>query len=326
MACDNREGCRSPLTLIVGDPCYEIVARVDRYPAAGEEAEVSKLIECGGGSGTNTAVFLAQIGGHVGLIGCVGEDEQGEYLWSELARAGVVMHGVHRVPGIRTALAFLVTTDNGEWTCFVHRGAYAKLSPEHIDESYLGTATWLHIPGFAALSQNQQAAVRKAIDIAAERGIPVSLDPGWPLVMRYRPWCLHLFERMQMVFPNRYEAAQLTGASTVDEAASRILEMGPSVAVIKDGARGFLVASSEARYWIPAIKVSVADTLGAGDGIAAGFLYGVQKGWPLRRSAYFAAALAARVCMHAGSRSEPIRYDDIEDLMRLGAEHHPDTS
>ena len=46
------------------------------------------------------------------------------------------------------------------------------------------------------------------------------------------------------------------------------------------------------------------DTTGAGDGYAAGFLYGLTHGYPLDTCARLAGIVAAEIISHVGARPE----------------------
>ncbi len=52
---------------------------------------------------------------------------------------------------------------------------------------------------------------------------------------------------------------------------------------------------------VQGFTVTVADTVGAGDAFAAGFLHGLDSGWPVERIACFANALGAIVASRPGA-------------------------
>jgi fructokinase len=62
-----------------------------------------------------------------------------------------------------------------------------------------------------------------------------------------------------------------------------------------------LVVSSSEVVRIPARKVKVADTVGAGDAFAAAMLAGLCLGFPAGRAARHAAKVAAAVCGKRGA-------------------------
>jgi fructokinase len=67
------------------------------------------------------------------------------------------------------------------------------------------------------------------------------------------------------------------------------------------GAEGCAVLQSGVFHRFPGFRVHVADTVGAGDAFAAGFLHGLQAEWAIERTASFANALGAVVASRPGA-------------------------
>ncbi|HVW19059.1 MAG TPA: PfkB family carbohydrate kinase [Solirubrobacteraceae bacterium] len=72
---------------------------------------------------------------------------------------------------------------------------------------------------------------------------------------------------------NDEEVEQLTGAPNLVQGARRVLAMGPSVVVAKQGKYGAALFTPREHFWIPAYPLeTVADPTGAGDTFAGGFV------------------------------------------------------
>jgi len=78
---------------------------------------------------------------------------------------------------------------------------------------------------------------------------------------------------VDVFIPNKVEAIQLTGASSVEEALIILSRLTPLV-IIKCGKDGAISIQNGEIIHAPAIEVQVVDTTGAGDCFNAGFLYG----------------------------------------------------
>src|SRR5438128_10942975 len=77
---------RVPGVLVVGDINVDILARIEAFPAAGEDCLVPELeLHCGG-VGANTAMALAHWGVAVRLCGTTGRDSFGELALGFLRR------------------------------------------------------------------------------------------------------------------------------------------------------------------------------------------------------------------------------------------------
>src|SRR6202043_760210 len=98
------------------------------------------------------------------------------------------------------------------------------------------------------------------------------------------------------------ESMLLFGAPTFDDALSAVEETG-LLAALTRGAAGAVVVTASGPVPVPAHAVErVADTTGAGDLFAAGFLYGLTHGGGPDRCAELGALCAAEVISHLGAR------------------------
>ena len=69
------------------------------------------------------------------------------------------------------------------------------------------------------------------------------------------------------------ESQQITGEKDIKDAGKKLLQLGPSIAIIKQGGLGSTMFHKEFTFSIPAYPVSkIVDPTGAGDSFAGGFL------------------------------------------------------
>ncbi len=101
----------------------------------------------------------------------------------------------------------------------------------------------------------------------------VAVDTMNLWIDRQRDAVIDVFRRVQIVFVNASEAAQLSGEPDIFRAGAWILSLGPRYVVIKRGASGVLVLGGPVPFALPAVPLeSVVDPTGAGDSFAAGML------------------------------------------------------
>ena len=103
-------------------------------------------------------------------------------------------------------------------------------------------------------------------------------------------------------------------------AARNLLEDGPRVALVTLGGEGALIVTRDGEERVPAPKIEVVDTIGAGDAFGGGFLaYWRMKGLDrdalgdadaVRAATTFACVVAARTCERAGAN--PPRWSDLD--------------
>lgn len=135
---------------------------------------------------------------------------------------------------------------------------------------------------------------QKMIAIANQKGARTILDSSGD-AMRYglqaKPW---------LVKPNREEASELVGFNLVDEedylnAVNTMLETGINWISLSLGGDGLLLASRETRVRVFPTPISVRNTVGAGDALLAGLIYGFINNLPPLETARWgvAAGMAA---------------------------------
>jgi sugar/nucleoside kinase (ribokinase family) len=92
---------------------------------------------------------------------------------------------------------------------------------------------------------------------------------------------------------NAEESALLSGISDPNDAARRLVTLGPSVVVITSGSEGATVAVNGEVTRVPAVPVDVVFDIGAGDSFHAGFLAAWHPGGDPVAAARFSAHAAA---------------------------------
>lgn len=251
-----------------------------------------------GGSASNTISGLARLGVEVGFIGKVGKDEYGEFYSNDLKVNDVTPHLVVDSDKISGRCNVLISQDS-ERTMATHLGVAATLSADELIPNLFDGYDMLHIEGY--LVQNYDLILRAAL-IAKEYGMSLSLDlASYNIVDENIDFLRDFIQKyVDIVFANEDESKALTGKSP-EEALSLIAGMA-SVAVVKVGEKGSLVAKGGERWHIPAIKVGVVDTTGAGDVFASGFLYGMSEKLPLDRCAAIGTLCASEVIKSVGAK------------------------
>ena len=116
------------------------------------------------------------------------------------------------------------------------------------------------------------------IDLSrGEKSFLVYMDCQHTAMTLETPGLIDALRKVDVFAPNRTEALHLTGESDIRRALARLAEFIPLV-LIKQGAEGVLAQKGEEIIEVPAIRVKVVDTTGAGDSFNAGFLFGHLSG------------------------------------------------
>lgn len=251
-----------------------------------------------GGAESNVAIGLARLGHRVGWSGVVGDDEQGELVLRTLAAEKVSI--LERVDQTRPTGLMLVEKRLGSSvrvSYYRSNSAGSTLSYADIEQYLAQGVRLLHVTGITpALSASAREATVKAVDKAKQLGITVSFDVNY----RSRLWSQS--EASEVLAPLAAQAdiliasedeLPLIGSGGQDAIASRALSLGTSIVVIKRGAAGVTVIDGETALDVPAHRVQVIDTVGAGDAFTAGFLSGILDNIGIQAAAERGVATAA---------------------------------
>lgn len=282
--------------VVVGDLVTDVLALHAPPLAVGSDTAARVRIR-GGGSGANTAAWLAALGVPVTLVGVVGDDEAGAARVAELAAAGVDC-AVRRAEGAATG-SVVVLSDGTERTMLSDRGANLILSPEDVNPAFTG-ARHLHLSGYVLLDERSRAAGRHALAAAAAHGLTISVDAASAGPLRRAGEFLSWVCGADVLLANLAEAAVLAGPGPAAELAAR-LASEVAHAVVKCGPEGAVWASADGVVSAPALPVEVVDVTGAGDAFAAGLLASwLAGGSPVEALAAGAQAAAAAVSVVGG--------------------------
>jgi len=223
-----------------------------------------------GGAAVNFARAAARDGAEVALIGCIGNDPIGDAMLSILERDGIESH-LKRVALPTGTIISLV--DGAERTMLCSRGANDGLDGSFIDPAWFEGAAHLHLSGYALLSRSQAHAACKAISIANEQGMSISLTaPPANLIAQFgvRRF-LAAVGSIDWLFLNLSEGRVITRAVVPDEIVTALAARFP-VGALTLGPDGSLAWAEGSRDRVKGNPIEDVDTTGAGDAFAAGFV------------------------------------------------------
>lgn len=289
--------------LIDEDKQKALVAQVSRHIVNAES----------GGSGANTMIGLALLGGKACYTGKLGHDEHGT-LYAEKLREKSVTVCTAAGEGT-TGICVVLITPDAERTLCTFLGICRELGPEDVDLNALRASKYLYVTGYLWDTDTQKAAVLKAMREARAAGVKVALSLSDPFcVHRHKADFLQIIqEHVDLLIGNHEEAQALMDVETPYEA---IQAMRPycDLAVVTLGAQGALLREGDTVLEIPAERVQPVDTTGAGDMYAAGLLYGLTQGWPLEKTGRLAATIAAQVVAKLGPRLDTLDRNLLTSL------------
>jgi ribokinase len=289
--------------VVVGDLMVDVVAAAQE-PLAHASDAAAHVRWAGGGAGANVAAALAGHGVPTVLVARAGDDLAGRGAVDELRAAGVdtrVTIDAERPTGT----CVVVIAPDGERTMLPDRGANLALAPGDLPAHVLRAAAHLHLSGYVLLHAGCRPAGLRALELAREAGMTVSIDPASaePLRRAGAGAFLTWVAGSHLLLPNRDEAAVLTGEQEPERAARRLVRLARATEVIVTlGADGALWTDGTRTVHAPAPATAVADTTGAGDAFAAAWLAARRAGQEPQAALHAACAAGAAAVARAGAR------------------------
>jgi len=238
-------------------------------PRMGTEEFSTDLLRSPGGGALN-AIGAARLGLRTGAAFPIGADEAGAFLRAELEREGIDLAST---PSGRTALtAVMPVAEDRAMVTYdpetrVDPRALASLGPERV-LCTIDQVGLIPLSARAFVTVGDREARRHA------RRSRTSLPPGATL------------------FVNAVEATALTGRNDLPGAARALAEWA-TIVVATRGADGAVAYVDNTLVEAPGVRVDVVDTTGAGDLLAAAWVWGNARGLDMESQLRWAVLYAA---------------------------------
>jgi sugar/nucleoside kinase (ribokinase family) len=302
-------GARKPFDVVgFGLSSIDHLCVVKRHPRLDSKQPLVTYSVQPGGQVPTALVALQRWGLRTAYIGAFGDDGGGVLARAALASDGVDLSAsVTRSHTRQQVSVILIDEISGERSVLWERLDKLTLSEDEADREALVAGRVLLMDGVDLPAAT--AAARHARD----RDIVTVLDidapaPGIDELLRCTEVLITAAE-----FPSR-----LTGIGDLRGALRATAKRGPWFVGVTLGPGGALAFARGAYHYVPAFRVPVVDSTGAGDIFHAGSIYGVLHGWSVPDTLRFAAAAAALKCEQLGGRPGIPTLERATALARSG--------
>lgn len=262
-------------------------------------------VEHPGGSPANVAYGLGRLGVTTGLLTAIAPDARGTAIENHLRSAGVILlPGSKSLTRTASATATLEADGSARYE-FDISWDLAPTPPAYFPEIlHTGSIATFLSPGATAV---------KALLEQAHRHCMITYDPNIrPALLGSHTEAKAIFEELvaltDVVKLSDEDAQWLYPRKSLEATAAHILGLGTRLTVITKGAEGSQFTTPAAKISIPAVKTTVADTIGAGDSymsaLILGFLTRGTEGFApavLEQLGHTAAAAAAITVQRPGA-------------------------
>lgn len=284
--------------IVVGSVNIDLVVSVERLPGPGETVTGGQFERHHGGKGGNQAVAAARLGAATSFVGAVGDDAFGAEARAALDAEGIDLRGLATLDRAATGVALILVDTAGENSIAVAGGANAAVTPALVVAAFAN----LHpAAGDIVLVGHEipTESAREALRLAHAAGAATILNPAPATGLDSRVLAL-----ADILTPNRGELATLSRSDgAADSQATALIGGAPGrAALVTLGADGALLVTADGATVLAAPRVTVVDTVGAGDTLNGALAAGLAAGLALPDAARQAVLAATLAVTRAGAR------------------------
>jgi ribokinase len=280
----------TPVVLVVGSLHYDIMVESTTLPRRDETAIGTRWYPKFGGKGGNQAVAVQKGGAVARMCGAVGNDDFGHFLRGNLRKAGVDDRFVATVPDVGSGISVAIMDASGDYAATIVSGANLLISPDALQDA----ALWDNVAIVVLQNEVAEAVNMAAAGQARARGIRTLLNAA-----PYRPLSPDFCALVDILVVNAVEA-DMMGAGTVCclhsamDAARQLATQFPAV-IVTAGAQGLAAwTDTDEALSIPAQKVTVISSHGAGDAFIGSLATHLVQGADFAAACHAASTAAAR--------------------------------
>ncbi|WP_010294127.1 ribokinase [Clostridium senegalense] len=260
---------------VIGSANADLVTKTNKLPKPGETLIGEGFFIGEGGKGLNQAVAASRIGGDVNFFGAIGKDTHGEFLLESMKKNNLKVKNIKICEQIKTGIANIMLCD-GENSIVIVAGANSKCNIEYINsikEKILECdiiVLQLEIP---------LDTVEFIINLAYKNNKKIILNPA-PAIKLSK----EIVDKVSYIIPNEHEYKVVLDT---ENAMEKELKKYPNKLIITNGENGVWYFDGKEVINIPAKKVKVIDTTGAGDTFVGTFAGAIANELALKEAIEF---------------------------------------
>ena len=283
--------------LVFGSLNLDLVTYADKLPAIGETIVGEKLLKFPGGKGLNQAIAARRAGSEVLMVGSIGNEADGDYLFNILKSENIDPKFITNTSE-QTGIAVIEVSKSAENRIIIIAGANSKT---RFSNEVLTSSPSVNVS--LAQLETPIAEVAKFIHESKAAGKITILNPA-PIQKLDQ----QLLQDTDYLIANETEASFLVGSAvehlSKDEAvtiARQLQKNGSKKVIITLGEQGSVYLDQEKELFTPAYKVKAVDTTAAGDAFCGAFATAISENKPVEYALKFASAAGGLAATKAGA-------------------------
>ncbi len=297
----------TPLVIGMGVAVSDYLINVDHLPRPNQGAHANSHSWQFGGKVATGMAALGRLGVPCAYATVVGDDPDG---WAN--RDDFRFNGVDTTPMVfdpawETGYCVVLSDlETGGRSILGGNRRIRLLQPEDLNEAYFRQAKYLHV-------ERGAPAERQAAQWVREGGGQVLVDADG-----YNEELEQFLPLTDVFIPSEFYYKTRYGEADPMECCRQMRALGPHTVIITLGEQGCVGIGPEGEFRLPAFRVPVVDTTGAGDVFHGAYFYGLTRGWPAVECARFASAVSAIKCTAIGGRAALPTPEVVERFLATG--------
>nr|MBU1327849.1 carbohydrate kinase [Candidatus Omnitrophota bacterium] len=267
-----------------------------------------------GGSITNSAIISAKLGLKTGLLSRIGSDPLGDFAIDFLDSYKINTKGIINNSGARTSIAIANIDKSGvaKYTFYKNSPKDSVVPINSVPGYLLDTCKVFHTGSSYSYQKETFEETLKFIKYLKKRNVFISYDPNIrpnSIVDKtsVKNRVLRLLKLADLAKLSEIDLKYLTGQKNPVTGLKRLKKLVKSELVLTLGPKGAIYLDhNDSLTRVPAFKVKIADTIGAGDAFTAGLIYRLIKQGRtkffsnMKHNMIFASAVSAIICTKKG--------------------------
>ena len=290
--------------LCTGITAHDTVLGVDTMPVGDGKSFANKCTQVVGGNAANASIAIGRLGAEPLLVTRIGNDVAGEAVVQNLTQAGVNIASVDWLNGVATSNSTILVDSQGLRRVINYSDPALFRGKPRLDDTrpdaVLTDTRW---PEGAAAS----------LELARSRGVPGVVDFDR---VPNRQTAEMLFGLASHLAFGRDGLAALTGHDDIAQGLLAVAGRTRAWIGVTAGERGVFWLEDGRVHHLPAFKVAVVDTLGAGDVFHGAMALALAEGMNERDALTFSSAVAAIKCGQFGGGSVTPHRHEVEAFLR----------
>lgn len=299
--------------IIIGGAIVDVVANVESVPGAGGDALVHQQEIQVGGCAFNIARILAKLSQSFIPVIPIGNGQ-----WAKIIEQEMLKHNINTIchnSQIDNGWCLALVDAHGERTFISFEGCESIYEPDLLASIEFNRSAIVYANGYELLSRNGATLREWLLRIPAD--ITRFVDFGPRISELDQLWWQQLIQLNCIISLNEDEVQILFAGNSINllMEINALTREYPNLKIIyRVGAKGAYYCHHGISQHIPAFKVPLVDSIGAGDSHAAGVLLKLSSGVDLAAAVKYGNAVAAYTIAEKGVSTPPTQTD-IDQIM-----------